>query len=345
MDQLSQTSSDSSLGSAMSGSNTYADIESYPSSAGLLQQYKHTKHKGRKHRSTFAYAAAVTSLVISVVCILAVAGFCGWFFFVAGGDFGPLAAKMLQPNEEVCLPCIQVVPNPFDDSPSADVERLDIRYDSENDTEICCALTAAQYAALFKLILRRQQEVKKLADILGSSDHKQSHDDAGNKKGGVISSSVSAHLLFKPRPLTGTVKGSPDNLMQHWKSPLESPGSHVREGLKLHDNRIYVQTPGLYFIYCQFLYNRPIAGTSDSKEPQVASNYVQRYSVVYPATSDILLKSRHTRYDQEKDRHSSYVGGLFFLHEGDQLFVSVSIPGLVSNDDKASFFGLFRVGD
>jgi hypothetical protein len=47
----------------------------------------------------------------------------------------------------------------------------------------------------------------------------------------------------------------------------------------------------------------------------------------------------------ENDRHSSWVGGLFFLHPGDQLFVQVSLPQHVSHDDMASFFGLFKVGN
>ena len=104
-----------------------------------------------------------------------------------------------------------------------------------------------------------------------------------------------------------------------------------------------MQRPGLYFVYCQILYNR--AATDTHPHPKLASNYVSRHSVVYPASSGILLKARHTRASGVDDRHSSYVGGLFFLHAGDQLFVQVSIPELVSHDDKASFFGLFRVGN
>ena len=129
--------------------------------------------------------------------------------------------------------------------------------------------------------------------------------------------------------------------MQRWKSGAESPLSYVREGLKLEDNKIYVLTPGLYFVYCQVLYNAdtPLSPSS------LVSSYVLRHSLAYPASSGILLKTRHTRYDKEADRHSSYVAGLVFLHKGDQLYVKVSAPELVSHDDKGSFFGLFRVGD
>ena len=134
--------------------------------------------------------------------------------------------------------------------------------------------------------------------------------------------------------------------MQQWKSPKESPLSHVKKGLTFHDNKIYVQTEGLYFIYCQILFNRHDPHPEDDREPpKLASHYVRRHSLQYPASTGILLKARHTRVSGNDDRHSSYVGGLFFLHAGDQIFVQVSVPELVSYDDRASFFGLFRVGN
>lgn len=336
-DHLSQSSSDSSLISVGS-SSAYADVES--ASAELIQN-KHNKHcieKERNSISTCTRAAAITSLLLSVVCVLVVATFCSWFFFVNGGVLSASVAKVLQPNEEVCLPCIQVNPNPFEDTPSSDIEQLDIRYDSENDTEICCALTSAQYAALFKLILKRQQEVKNLADVLGSASSQSKEGTAMAVSS--ATSAVSAHLVYKPK--TAAHMTSID--MQYWKTPAESAGrSHVREGLKYHDNRIYVQTPGLYFVYCQIMYGDSSEPSSQRAEPRVISNYVERFSVVKPGISGILLKSRHTRYHEEKDRHSSYVGGLFQLHQGDQLYVRVAHQEYVAHDDMASFFGLFKV--
>ena len=116
--------------------------------------------------------------------------------------------------------------------------------------------------------------------------------------------------------------------------------SHVRDGLTFDDHTIYVMTPGLYFVYCQILYNADMPLSSS-----LVSSYVVRHSLAYPASSGILLKTRHTLYDREADRHSSYVGGLVFLHKGDQLYVRVSLPQVVSHDDKGSFLGLFKVGD
>lgn len=115
--------------------------------------------------------------------------------------------------------------------------------------------------------------------------------------------------------------------------------SHVAGGLKFLNNRFIVQSPGLYYVYCQVMYT-----PSTDDNAGLASTYVKRYSVLRPSAPNLLLKARHTRHNPDNDRHSSYVGGVFQLHKGDTLFVQVSKPDLISHDDVASFFGLFRVG-
>ncbi|XP_070213281.1 CD40 ligand-like [Littorina saxatilis] len=244
------------------------------------------------------------------------------------------------------MPCDQISPNPLEEAESPNLQQLEIEDGAlDGESKICCARTPAQYAALFKLILKRQEEVKKLADVLGSRgkdvDGEFGEGGDGSSVGSPAVSAVSAHLLTKPTAPQFTDEEG--NVLQQWKSPSESPVSHVRQGLKFHDSKIYVQSAGLYFVYCQILYNRATGDHHDY--PALASNYVKRHSVLYPASSGILLKARHTRMSGENDRHSSYVGGLFFLHAGDQLFVQVAVPELVSHDDKASFFGLFKVGN
>ena len=77
---------------------------------------------------------------------------------------------------------------------------------------------------------------------------------------------------------------------------------------------------------------------------ETVSFYVKRHSILRPSSSGIVLKSRHTRSDIESDRHSSYIGAVFELHKGDSLYVENSAPELLSHDDIASFFGLFKVG-
>lgn len=312
----------------------------YPTKPG--QPHPHPQPPPSPPHCLSARTAAVAALVLSLLCLLIIVGGGVFFFLTVRPELQNLAAET---NEEVCLPCIQVNPDPLQASPSDLLSSLPRKYKPKEDTEdadtieLCCARTPAQYASLFKLILKRQEGVKKLADILGSSNNEE---DGDQPRDTIAQNSASAHLLLKPLPQDQIDSAASEDLVQHWKSPEESAISHVRGGVTLHDNRVYVQTPGLYFVYCQILYNRAVSEMQAG--PQVASNYVKRSSVLYPPTSGILLKARHTRFNQQRDRHSSYVGGLFFLHEGDALFVQVSMPELISHDDTASFFGLFRVG-
>ncbi|KAL8596596.1 hypothetical protein ACOMHN_034967 [Nucella lapillus] len=333
MSEISTSSSDSLCLDLSNPCDTIGEVDS---SKNLLNIDAKNGHcKGEKSSSSRC-SLAVASLIISVVCLVGIL----LLFVCFHGSF--LSGKKSE-QEKVCMPCSQVNPSPLAEGESPLLRLLDIQVDSDGEPETCCASTPAQYATLFKLILKRQEQVKKLADILGNGNDTDDVKDDGN---GVIGRrAVSAHLLTKPSPPSTDEKG---NSMQQWKSPQDSPMSHVR-GLQFHKNKLYVQKEGLYFVYCQILYNKappPKVMTPHAAYlAGLASHYVRRFSLLRPATSGLLLKARHTRMTGLDDRHSSYVGGLFFLHTGDELFVQVSVPGLVSHDPVASFFGLFKVGN
>lgn len=142
--------------------------------------------------------------------------------------------------------------------------------------------------------------------------------------------------IFICHPVTGLGSGQ----RQQWSGPNETHLSHVTPGLRFYDNSLYVVTPGVYYVYAQFLFDVDLEGG-----PHVVSGYVYRDSVVLPPISGILLKARHTRLGGDRDFHVSHVGGLFQLQAGDQLYVRTSNTTLVSNDERGSFFGLFRIGD
>ncbi|XP_076454341.1 CD40 ligand-like [Babylonia areolata] len=333
---MSQTSSLSSDSSVIDPSeNAYAIVQ-VDSDVNLLSRIKgdDAVHRRGENSSSRSCSIAVVSLCLSVVCLLAVAALFALTFYGTDGS-------AVSDQERVCVPCGHINPNPMVDGESPLLQQLEVYPASDDGGEDkCCASTPAQFAALFKLIIQRQEEVKNLADIL---DNENSDNDATDVAMG--GKSVSAHLLAKPNSQAMDEQG---RSMQRWKSPAESPVSHVRGGLTFHDNKLYVREAGIYFVYCQILYNRPEGPHQEedsSASPQLASHYVKRYSLVYPSASGLLLKARHTRASGRDDRHSSYVGGLFFLHAGDQLYVQVSVPDLVSNDDRASFFGLFKVGN
>ena len=145
-------SSTYSAGSSSGSSGPYADIES----ASNLRLLSHTNNsasvifQGRKSSSRRSTVLSVIALVVSTLCLLGIAGFFGfWFFFVNDSAF--LSGNVGR-EAEVCLPCLQVSPNPLESSPSDLWAQLDVRYDAENDTKICCAVNNAQFAALFKLV-------------------------------------------------------------------------------------------------------------------------------------------------------------------------------------------------
>ncbi|KAL8595614.1 hypothetical protein ACOMHN_025650 [Nucella lapillus] len=296
---------------------------------------------------------AVVSLFISIFCLICVGGLSCWVFvFDERSPFFPPSSGLVgRERKEMCVPCLQVSPDPLDSvSGSSMWDEVTVRYDEENDTKICCAVTAVQYTALFKLILQRQQEVRKLADYLADSNN------AKEREGLPVAQQfndpkapVSAHLVFKHT--NQRTADSENKYVQHWKSPAESPMSHLLHGLQLLKNgtRLLVQTSGLYYVYTQILYNptsSPTTTTTTTTKPHfdVTSAYVRRYSILHPALPTFLLKSRHTRSDAAVDRDSSYVGGVVRLYKGDRLFVQVSKPELISYDEVASFFGLFKVG-
>ena len=97
--------------------------------------------------------------------------------------------------------------------------------------------------------------------------------------------------------------------------------SHVAGGLKFLNNRFIVQSPGLYYVYCQVMYT-----PSTDDNAGLTSTYVKRYSVLRPSAPNLLLKARHTRHNPDNDRHSSYVGGVFQLHKGDTLCLLYTSP-------------------
>ncbi|PVD28705.1 hypothetical protein C0Q70_11299 [Pomacea canaliculata] len=324
----SESSMDSASSGDSSGDSTYAVRveEQLLVKGGGFPLPRQTQALGRRRR---LFVVAVISLVLSVISLLAVLLITAFVFFnnsdiILGGQQTQVAA-----GEEVCLPCVQLNSDPVSGKGSSLLDLLDVRKDDESKPTICCARTNVQFAALFKLIIQRQQMIQKLTDILEpAGGHKIA------KTGS--SSAVSAHLLIQ----AGTGQGG----LQQWKGPDASGLSHVRTGLTFHDNTIYVVTSGMYYVYCQMLYNN--RGDDNNEDvPQVVSSYVYRESLIDPVMSGIMLKTRHTRYSQQTDRHTSYVGGLVALHKGDKLYVKVSEPSAVSNDEKGSFFGLFRVGE
>ncbi|XP_025099237.1 tumor necrosis factor ligand superfamily member 11-like [Pomacea canaliculata] len=318
--------------STLFGSKTITTDSKLPGNTLMSSDVEQQSHDRYRHlcrepgevvvRSRPALRLAILSFVITVVCFLIVAATA-----VVVVVRSHVAARQ-ESEEQTCVPCLQLTPDPTSEVKSMLLETLDVHV--EADEEICCARTRSQYAAVFKLILLRQQGARHLAEILKESDY-----SVYNK-----SSAVSAHLILNSAANRGE---SPQKLVQRWRAPEDSSFSHVRPGLTFRDNAIYVVSPGLYYVYCHILFD--LEDEEKGSNSRLVSSYVLRDSLISPEASGILMKTRHFRHDDVNDRHGNYVGRLVLLDRGDNLYVKVSDPSLVSSDEKSSFFGLFRVGD
>lgn len=109
-----------------------------------LLPYQHSnKAHVKKHCRSRRVTLAVTSLVVSLFCLLVLVG-CGcWVMFYYNGSFAGSAADT---NGEICLPCNELSLKP------PDASGLAVRYDAENKITVCCARGTAQYAVFLKMV-------------------------------------------------------------------------------------------------------------------------------------------------------------------------------------------------
>ncbi|XP_025098435.1 tumor necrosis factor ligand superfamily member 10-like [Pomacea canaliculata] len=305
----------STVSSCSSSSGTYAFVVDMDNCR--LRRYPSVslkKSKGRKLR------LARVACVVSVISLLIAVSVSVWVLLVSLTNW---PSSLAETDRTLCLPCEYVTYDPSDRSWLKNA--LEVRRD-HNGSVTCCATTKAQYLTLLQLSFRSREKKE------------QEHTDPWTQTKPPVPSppapqrAVSAHLLFR--------RGLGSGQRQQWSGPNETHLSHVTPGLRFYDNSLYVVTPGVYYVYAQFLFDVDLEGG-----PHVVSGYVYRDSVVLPPISGILLKARHTRLGGDRDFHVSHVGGLFQLQAGDQLYVRTSNTTLVSNDERGSFFGLFRIGD
>lgn len=124
------------------------------------------------------------------------------------------------------------------------------------------------------------------------------------------------------------------------------PVAHIR-GVQLRNDRVRVNNSGLYYLYSQVYFLSLYFG-GNSPGATTLYHYVYRYNVIYPnGGEELLLKSVRTQcWDRNKeyDDYTSFTGGVFRLNVGDEIYVKVSNISQVSQDPKATFFGMFKLG-
>lgn len=112
--------------------------------------------------------------------------------------------------------------------------------------------------------------------------------------------------------------------------------------------RIVIQEEGLYYVYSQLsfleVFDNP--NTMDSGS-QSLSHYIYRYNIIYPhGGEESMIQNSITKcWGQNKafGEYTSYLGAVFHLRQGDELFVKVSNLTLIVREPKLNYFGLFKV--
>lgn len=112
--------------------------------------------------------------------------------------------------------------------------------------------------------------------------------------------------------------------------------------------RIVVLEEGLYYVYSQLsfleVFDKPGAIDTGS---QSLSHYIYRYNIIYPhGGEESMIQNSITKcWGQNKafGEYTSYLGAVFHLRQGDELFVKVSNLTLIVREPKLNYFGLFKV--
>ena len=106
------------------------------------------------------------------------------------------------------------------------------------------------------------------------------------------------------------------------------------------DGRLAITETGRYHIYSQVYFR----ATRHTRRSQPVTHFVKRLNPGYSSDQQTLLYSSFTMgASHGLFEQTSFVGGTFFLRQGDELSVSVSDLELIHSDAKSTFIGLFKI--
>ncbi|XP_067668873.1 tumor necrosis factor ligand superfamily member 10-like [Haliotis asinina] len=234
------------------------------------------------------------------------------------------------PQQAVCLPCRDILTTPFPEQDD-NIHLLDRHF--ENRTMICCAKTPKQFSIMFAKLVDRKVKQKEVMESLQQESRQQV---AAHKS----TARVGAHLL------AGLQKTeSKETQVRSW---LTNRPLSFMEGLHLHADRLVVEHSGLYLVYSQVYFKVNMDEPSTrSNPPTLLGHLVHRYSVTIPnGGREELLQAAHSCCGNGSDSlflHTSHVMGVFQLSRRDEIYVTVSRPGLIYRDPARSFLGVFKL--
>jgi hypothetical protein len=88
-------------------------------------------------------------------------------------------------------------------------------------------------------------------------------------------------------------------------------------------------------------------GTAYGMESPSLSHYLYRYNIIYPnGGEEKLIQNSITKCwgpNKAFGEYTSYLGAVFHLRQGDEVFVKVSNLTILLRNPKSNYFGLFKV--
>ncbi|MBN3323463.1 TNF14 factor, partial [Atractosteus spatula] len=108
------------------------------------------------------------------------------------------------------------------------------------------------------------------------------------------------------------------------------------------DGSLVIKTEGFYFIYSKIFYGQLDCKTSAKG---TFKHGVYKSTQRYPGDLELMSSKRyHCRNDKEDMLDNSFLGGIYHLTEGDQIFVKVNQKNLIRlQSTSENFFGAFLI--
>lgn len=252
---------------------------------------------------------------------------------------GEQISKMLdRENEELCVTC-----DSLRLGPSIEEDKLLDKFTRKDDPEgeQCCVENPKQLLSMLNLFIERRYR-----EEMAKGNIKLSNEDVSSDR----ENSPAAHLMGNiEKDMQDTAPGK-QLLISKWIYDADL-GFTQKVGYQY--GRLVVPSTGLYFIYSQvsFLEMLDIAKQGESKPQSTASSslshYLYRYNIIYPrGGEETLIQNSITKClgnNKAFGEYTSYLGAVFKLRQGDEIFVKVSNLTLLTKDPKSNYFGMFKI--
>lgn len=251
---------------------------------------------------------------------------------------GEQISKILE-TEELCIPCDSVRLGP-----SVEEDRMLDTFirrhgKTEQSGEECCVEKPKQLLAVLELFVE-----KRLREEMARGTIRPSHQYAGH-----ANITYAAHLMGYNRKIQEP--GIPGNQFSipNW---INRDDLAFTNGVEYRNGRLVIPEDGLYYVYSHVSFEENFGHGSSRGSRSVSnslSHYLYRYNMVYRnGGEELLLMNSLTKcWDENKQfgEYSSYLGAVFKLRIGDEIFVKVSNLTIIVTNHKINSFGFFKVGN